>query len=341
MIKLLYAYPLSDGSNAYELYRAFKNNKDIVTIPLFNISSENNIYVNFGNSILDRIMYKLKLPIDNLKLNKKLLTYDLTKISILFTIKGNTIKPSTLRYIKNKYPNVTIISWSLDDMYAWHNRSIYYTLGLKYYDLVITTKSYNVSELKSIGAKNVLFLYQSFSKYLHKQYKCERSQYNVLFIGYFEKARYESILYLVNNGIKVDVFGPAWGKYVNVHENLIIHNKILAGENYSRALSCAKVSLCFLRKINRDLHTSRSIEIPACKGFMIAERTQEHLDLFEEDKEAVYFDNNEELLKKVQYYLKHENIRKQISENGYKRCLSSGYSYDDKVVDILKEVENL
>ena len=31
-------------------------------------------------------------------------------------------------------------------------------------------------------------------------------------------------------------------------------------DKYAEALSCSKISLCFLRKINRDLQTARTVE---------------------------------------------------------------------------------
>jgi spore maturation protein CgeB len=74
---------------------------------------------------------------------------------------------------------------------------------------------------------------------------------------------------------------------------------------------------------------------------MIAERTNEHLDLFEEDKEAVYFSNNKELLEKVKYYLKNEEERLSISNNGYYKCINKDYSYDNRIIEILEKVENL
>ena len=336
-MNILFVHPLI--GNAYELYKAFERNESVNIIPLLDKEQITT------NSLYKKIRYKLRIPVDTYEINQKLLNYDLSDINVVFVVKCNELYPSTLKKIKEKNLTLKLVNWSLDDMYAWHNRSIFYTLAIKYYDLIVTTKSYNVQELSLLGAKNVKYLSQAYSNNIHTPQLCsDNYKHEVVFIGYPEKERIKSVLFLADNNIRIDIYGypEAWRKqeYDIRHNNIIIHKEFLEGKDYSKALSCAKISLCFLRKANRDQHTSRSIEIPACKGFMIAERTQEHLDLFEEDKEVVYFDNNEELLKKVQYYLKYENIRKQISENGYKRCLSSGYSYDDMVSKILKVLDS-
>lgn len=330
---LLFVHPLE--GNAYEIFKAFDKNKEINAIPLINSTIKTDF------TLIDKIKHKFRIPSDKYEINRKLHLYDLTNIDILFVIKGNEIKPKAIKDIKKEYPNIKLVNFSLDDMYAKHNRSIFYTKSIKYYDLVVTTKSYNIEELPYLGVKNILFIYQAFSKDIHKPVlNSNNFKHDVLFIGYPEKYRINSILYLANNGFKIDIYGypNAWEKTNIKHKNIINHKNSLFGEEYSEAISNSKITLCFLRKINRDLHTSRSIEIPACKGFMIAERTNEHLDLFKENEEAVYFEDDEELLEKVKYYLKNESERKNIQENGYNRAISSKYSYDDMVEKIINDI---
>src|SRR5690606_38676558 len=111
---------------------------------------------------------------------------------------------------------------------------------------------------------------------------------DVGFIGIWEKERCDSILYLARNGIKVKIFGGGkWNDYRGI-DNLEILPPLYS-DDYSKALQAFKISICFLRKLNFDLQTSRTMEIPACGGFMLAERTTEHMALFKEGKEAEFF----------------------------------------------------
>jgi spore maturation protein CgeB len=99
-----------------------------------------------------------------------------------------------------------------------------------------------------------------------------------------------------------------------------------------------KLTLGLLNQDNRDLQTSRSFEIPACGGFMVAERTEEHRMYFEEDKEAAYFGSFEELRDKLRFYAAHEEVRQRIALAGYRRCLTSPYRYVDRAVFALAQL---
>ena len=68
---------------------------------------------------------------------------------------------------------------------------------------------------------------------------------------------------------------------------------------------------------------------------MLAERTNDHLELFEEDKEAAYFGSKAELVDKIKYYLLHETERKQIAQNALARCIKSEYGYTHQLRKII------
>lgn len=279
----------------------------------------------------------VKLPEGNNENNKIRELVDRNSYDIVWIDKGVTIYPKTLKYIKRKSPNTIIISYSPDNMALRHNQSQQYLLCIPLYDYIITNKSYILDDMRKLGAKNVQFVNNSYEESFHHPYpltEVEKKELggDVGFVGMWEKERCDSILYLAQHGVKVKVFGnKTWERYKGYSPNLEIVGHLLKGEDYCKSLQAFRISLCFLRKMNYDQQTTRSVEIPACGGFMLAERTKEHLAMFEEGKEAAFFSSNEELLKKCLYYLSHEEERKQIALAGRERCLASDYSNEGMV----------
>jgi spore maturation protein CgeB len=330
MSKILFIGDLNTYGRGYQRYRALKEmGHDIVAFSHTKVSLPCHIE---SPSLSYRIFWKLRIPLDTTHINKQIrIAIANDTFDIVWIEKGNMIWPWTLGHIKKNAPFAKLISCSEDDMYATHGHSIFYRTGLCYYDFVFTTKINNLAELKLFGAKNTNLFLDSFDEKVHKPMSLtyeERKKFScdVGAIGAYEDERAKSLLYLAEHGIKVFVWGGNWGKMVNFHPNLLIKNEFLFGEDYSKAICATKINLNFLRKINRDEVTSRSMEIPACGGFMLGERTARHLEFYEEGKEAEFFGNNEELLKKVQYYLEKNEARVEIARAGMKRCVESGYS---------------
>jgi hypothetical protein len=297
-------------------------------------------------SFLSRIFWKLGFPFDPSGANKEILIF-LKKYSpnIVWIEQGVTIRPKTLRTIKNIAPGVKIISLSEDDMYPPHNRSFYYTKGLPYYDLVFTTKPYNLLELRSLGAKKTELFLDSYNEEIHtplslSKEEQEKFSCDVGFCGAFEEDRAGRMLFLAENGVRVVVWGNGWASWVGRHKNLIVKNEHLFGIDYTKAINATKINLCFLRKLNRDEITSRSAEIPACGGFLLGERTERQTNFLEEGKEAEFFDSNKEMLEKVCYYLAHDDERRVIAEKGRERCIKSGYSQRAQVQKMFLIIAN-
>jgi spore maturation protein CgeB len=102
------------------------------------------------------------------------------------------------------------------------------------------------------------------------------------------------------------------------------------GDDYIKAIQLAKVSLGLLSKGNRDLHTTRTFEIPYAGGLLCAERTSEHLQLYQEDVEAVYWSDVTECIEKCKKLLNDDKMRTDIAEKGRIRCLHNGI-FNEKV----------
>jgi spore maturation protein CgeB len=296
------------------------------------------------SGIFERILWKLGLPPDKTSANKQIeAAVKREKFDAVWIEKGVTIRPKTLRFVKRNAPETKLVFCSEDDMYARHNRTVYFNKGVKYYDIVFTTKIYNLEELKNLGAKKTALFLDAYDEKVHRPMRLsdyEKTEFgaDISFIGMFEADRAERILYLAENGLPVTVWGSGWSGWVGKNKNMIVKNKMLLEDDYARAINATKINLCFLRKINRDQVTSRSVEIPACGGFLLGERTARHLEFFEEGKEMEFFDSNEEMLKKARYYLENPKEREKIAFAGRERCIRSGYSMRSQLGEMLLKI---
>lgn len=296
-------------------------------------------------NFLNRVLYKFHIELDKSSINKRLVkALDRKKYKLVIILKGNRIYPWVLKKIKFDNPELKLVSWSGDNMYRWHNKTFFFHLGLIYYDLICTVNIPDYKNIKKICGGDALFFDKRADFELHKPLNLHRKRFkfDVLFIGSYERERYESLLFLANNGIKLDIYGSMWDKCKGkIHKNMHVHYKALVGNDYVLALSNAKISLGFLRKINNDTQTSRTFEIPACGGFMLMERTQDHLRLFREGEEAEFFDNNKELLSKVLFYLENDDARELIAANGRKRVVDSKYFFNNLADEIMKGIDDV
>lgn len=343
MSKILFIGDLNQYGRGYQRYRTLlEMGHEVVGFSHTDISAPGVIE---HPSLTYRLFWKLRFPLDTTGVNAFLRSsVSNSTFDVIWIEKGNMIRPATLVAIKKMIGlDAKVISCSEDDMYARHGHSYFYRLGLRHYHCVFTTKTYNLTELKTFGAQETKLFLDSYDEVVHRPVTLSREDIDeyscdVGAIGAFEEQRARSLLFLARNGIEVNIWGNGWGDWVGRHPLLRVRNKFLFGLEYAKAISATKVNLNFLRKINRDEVTSRSVEIPACRGFMLAERTQRHQSFFKEGEEAEFFDSNEELLMKTEIYLREASRRRALADAGFKRCLISGYSMRSQLSNILNHL---
>jgi len=296
-----------------------------------------------------RIAWKLGVHLDTEGVNASMVAAAARlKPDLLWIEKGNMIRAATLKRIKRDSPRTVIAAYSEDDMFNAMNRTRAFTRSLPFYDVVFTTKSYNAEpgELPALGAKRCVMVDKAYDADQHMPLditEAEREAYgsDIGFIGTYAPERGRDALFLAEQGLDVRVWGNGWERFDAGHPNLRVERRALVNTDddlrYTKGIRATKINLGFLRKANRDLQTDRSVEIPACGGFMLAEYSDEHARLFAEWREAAYYRDGDELLRYARYYLEHTAERDAVARAGRARCLSGGYSHDERLKFMLGE----
>ena len=113
------------------------------------------------------------------------------------------------------------------------------------------------------------------------------------------------------------------------------------GNQFSRAICSFDLNLGFLNKQNLDTLNTRCLAIPACGGFLLAERRGDLPRLFKEGQEAEFFESTEELIDKVRFYQKNHHLREKVAAAGRERCLRDDYSATATLKEIVDIVVNI
>jgi spore maturation protein CgeB len=283
--------------------------------------------------IFHSICHKLRMPVDKFDANRQLLTcVRNNQYDIIFIEKCLVLNSSTLYKIRKIQSSCKLILYMLDDFNGKGNSSIYFIKCLPFYDLVVTNKKHNITEYLHVGARSVFYFRNGFSEFVHRPVILEDSDMSlyhseVCFIGTYEKERAAVIRFLADNGVKVTVWG--WSEKSEhsgiKHENIINKNRHVYFDEFAKVVAGAKINLNFLRKANRDTETTRSIELPACRSFVISERTKEHLELFSEGVDMEFFESPTELLAKIKFYLNRKDLRDKIALSGWNKVQDLEY----------------
>ncbi|MFA5098665.1 MAG: glycosyltransferase [Candidatus Paceibacterota bacterium] len=301
--------------------------------------------ISFLNKLFNHFLPKSKTPlyINTGKLNSEIIKFVNEKIPdfVLF-FKPVLVRLKTIQKIKSL--GIKVFSWYPDDIFYPKNASKDFYDSISFYDCHFSTKSFNVRELMSAGAKMAVFIPHAVDASCHHPVKVSEDEIkkigaDVLFVGTYAKdKRVECLEKLCNDGYDIKIYGNGWNKIS--HDSCLVQKKCiqfqpLFCEDLSRAFNASKIVLAFLRKHNRDVQTSRTYEIPASGAFMLHERTDEAMSLFKEGKEAEFFGDYEEMKSKIDFYLSHQKERNDVAAAGYKRAVSGDYSYEDRAEKIL------
>ena len=235
--------------------------------------------------------------------------------------------------------NLPVILYNNDDPFGGRDGKRFDSLRLSIpqYDLCVVCREKNVSDYQRCGAKTVIRVWMSYDEEIHAPYMESHNipshfLSDVAFIGTWMRHEHRDVFLweLIEQGVPLSIWGdrweksPLWDKIKSFHRGGNIHNR-----DYVSAIQGSKLCIGLLSKGNSDRHTSRTMEIPYAGGLLCAERTPEHLYLYKEDEEAVFWDDSSECAEKCLDLLADSGKREKIRIAGMQKVRANKVGNED------------
>lgn len=260
---------------------------------------------------------------------------------------GEMLGPEALKMLRSL--GCPIVLYINDDPFGGRDGRRFDSLkkSLVFYDLAAVVRDINVREFENAGVKKAVRVMMSYDEEAHRpfgniddipaQFRSEMA-----FIGTWMRGekRDEFLLKLIQQGLPLSIWGDRWHKSPYFARlKPFYRGSSLGGRDYVAAIQGSKVCLGLLSKGNRDLYTRRSLEIPYAGGLLCAERTPEHLSLYKDGDEAVFWNNVNECAAICKQLLMNDKMREEIRQAGMKRIRQLKVGNEDIVRQILHEIE--
>lgn len=328
------------GPGAMENYYLHGLRQCGVTVTTYDIATD--YYAVITSSAFNKIVNKIAPDYLLKPLNEKLQQYLINKqFEVILVFKGMQLFPETIHYLKQHTKLLT--NYNPDHPFHFYssgsgNKNV--LNSIPYFDIYFSYAAQITRQLQekfNVTAFTIPFAYDDTNAITYTAVPEVKNR--ILFIGSYDKSRAELLNKIANASL--DIYGDLKWKTRNRHYPALqkaYQQKALYGSAYKFAIAEAAgvVNLMREQNMSEQSHNMRTFEVPGYGGVLISQRTEEQLFFFEEDKEAVYFDTVEELQSKMDYLINNPEIIKRIKHAAYQRCIKSGYSYNERSVQLFK-----
>lgn len=223
--------------------------------------------------------------------------------------------PETLIELRKLLPDTVTFCYNGDDDYKFYNHTIHFFPLIDYF---ITTQPPYLEKYKKYGKVPFFGCGADITEFKPMNLP---KKYDVSFVGTPKNDRVEFMRHLLKNNVKFVVCGAGWEKYPEFKP---YHLGEVNHEQFIRLINESKINICLSKNYFGGVHIlERFFEINACRSLCLTEYAESYFPTFKEGKDIVTFKNKDELLKKVQYYLKHDDEREAIANSAYKKTIKS------------------
>lgn len=287
--------------------------------------------------------------IDDLKLD--------VEIDVVLVLKGLELAEETLDKLRLRFKNSIFVNWFFDvyleEKPIWENKDKYDFINK--FDFFVCSLKGVADKLKEKGFSNIYYVDQA----CHPLYNGEVSMNNyqkrlygedISFVGNLgyiaHSNRIKTLNRIIDEGFNIKIWGdivvdPKYigPKIFDKHSGRTVYN-----EDHSKVCASSLINLGVDQDESVDMGWSARLYKVLCAGGLYLTNATKGLDkMFNvnkkgepitDDQDLVVFYDEEDLTKKLDFLLEHEDIRESIRKNGQKKVLEY-HTYEHRLNELL------
>lgn len=329
------------GSTVDSVIHGFKN----IDWDVAGINPSN--FISRANSRFSKIINKLVYRSAVHQYNDEIISLAISmRADVFLAVKGSYILSETIEELKSL--GVVTVNYYPDVHFSFKQLNVD---SLAKYDLFFTTKSFQLEYLRNLlGEEKVFFLHHGYSDYVHRPpvpQLLNSYVHDLVYIGTYSDSKKHFLESIKNEftSINFSIYGNGWNKIGRSNLQKCIEGVALNSSAYARTINSSKINLAIHSGVVdssgwEDLVSTRTFEIPACKGFMLHVDSKEVNELFNTDSEISTFHDEMTLCEKIEEFLTDDSRRNEMTELAYQRCVPN-YGYNYRVKAISNKLQNL
>ncbi|MCG3115726.1 MAG: glycosyltransferase [Candidatus Manganitrophus sp. SA1] len=290
-------------------------------------------YYNFYQSLL-QLGYEVTLfdymteykTLGKAGMNRKLLemTRQIKPTLALFSLYTDQFDPEMINRLREF---TTTLCFFHDD--TW--RVEYSRFWARRFDFFTTPDLHGEKKYAEIGMSNAIHFPFGCNEKLYFKMDIPK-KYDVSFVGSWHPYREWLINHLRKAGFSVAVAGYRWPDGIISHENMVrFFNESKINLNLSNSVSWNakylfsswRAMAYYIRSPKRvEQLKARHFEINGCGAFQLSFYVEGLENYYEIGREVAVYTDPDDLLDKVEYYLKEDELRELIAQTGHRRTLA-------------------
>ncbi len=304
-------------------------NETVILLAQLQDCSGHRLAKHFGSRLVVDIYLDTTYHKPLYKIFSKVIPYDFTRRMTEIGVKGvneeiielvRQERPKYVLWLSAKYEfrestfdsireeGSIVVGWFSDDEYRFNDYSKWW---IPHLDYCVTFDIEAVPKYRALGAR-VIQPISCIGIPVNVNWSNIKEKYDVSFVGSILKPlRKHYISELRKRNVPVHLFGSAWDRYVPFEEMIDIFGASKINLNFSRASRGDRMGI-----------KGRVTGVCLAGGFLLTEYVPGIENYFEIDKEIVCFENTDEMIDKITYYLNHDEERRAIAQAGWKRATS-------------------